>query len=203
MSADKTQSRKTTRGPIIISRHGEPALDRNARPRLGWKEYQDWWSRYENSRLADGEAAPEGLKAIVADTELVLTSTRPRAIETATLAAPHLPPEQHEIFNEAPLPPPRFKRVKYLPKTWNIYARTAWLWGHSLDGESVTEARARAKMAAMQLHETSEIGKIFLAAHGWFNRMIRKELRKLGWKCVYNGGDSFWSYRVYEYRDKT
>ena len=26
------------------------------------------------------------------------------------------------------------------------------------------------------------------------------ELKKLGWKCVRDGGDSYWSFRVYEYR---
>ncbi|MEM9285861.1 MAG: hypothetical protein AAGA39_08255, partial [Pseudomonadota bacterium] len=34
------------------------------------------------------------------------------------------------------------------------------------------------------------------AAHGWFNRMLRRPLRKLGWVCVYDGGDKYWSYRV-------
>ena len=200
MSADQTQKLDIKRGPIIISRHGKPALDRNAGPRIDWRSYRKWWNQYEEGSLAEGQSAPDVLKSIVSDADLVLTSQRPRAIETAKLAAPHMEPVPRAIFNEAPLPPPRFRQAKYLPKTWNILARTAWVWGHSLDGESVTEARVRAAEAARELHDAAIVGKVYLAAHGWFNRMIRKELKKLGWKCTRNGGDSYWSYRVYVYR---
>ena len=62
------------------------------------------------------------------------------------------------------------------------------------------QARLRAMEAAQKLHEASEAGKVYLAAHGWFNRMLRPELKKLGWRCVRDGGDSYWSFRIYEYR---
>jgi broad specificity phosphatase PhoE len=94
----------------------------------------------------------------------------------------------------------RFRRRSL--RAWNILARSAWLVGHSLDGESSKEARLRAKIAALRLHEASQQGKVYLAAHGWFNRMLRPELRKLDWVCVEDGGDSYWSYRVYEYRGR-
>jgi hypothetical protein len=32
--------------------------------------------------------------------------------------------------------------------------------------------------------------------------MLRPELRRLGWTCVQDGGDSYWSFRVYEYRGR-
>ena len=98
-----------------------------------------------------------------------------------------------------PLPPPRFKRLRFLPKTWNVLARAAWMNGHTLGGETVTESRARAKVAAEALHHAAQEGKVFLAAHGWFNRMIRKELRRLGWRCRHNGGDKYWAWRAYEF----
>lgn len=190
------------RGPVIISRHGKPSLDYKAPPRLDWREYSNWWGRYEACSLFDGQTAPSALMEHVSDAAIVLSSVRLRAVETAMKAAPHMAPEQHAVFNEAPQPPPRFKRAKYLPKTWGILSRTAWLYGHALDGESVSEARLRAAAAAQHLHEASEAGKVYLAAHGWFNRMIRKEMKKIEWKCVYNGGDSYWSYRIYEYRGR-
>lgn len=199
---DKTDI-QSKRGPIIVSRHGRPALNRSAGPKLDWQEYRDWWERYEVGRLAEDQAAPAKLKSVVAEVELVLSSVRPRAVQTATWATSGREPEQHAVFNEAPLPPPRFKTKKYLPKTWNILARTAWLGGHSLDGESVREARNRAKQAAQVLHDKADGQSVYLAAHGWFNRMLRRPLRKLGWVCVYDGGDKYWSYRVYEYRGKS
>lgn len=191
------------RGPIIVSRHGRPALNRSAGPKLNWKEYRDWWDRYEAGSLAEDQAAPKKLKDAVAGIDLVLSSARPRAVETATWATDGREPEQHAVFNEAPLPPPRFKTRRYLPKTWNILARTAWLRGHKLDGEGVIEARERAAEAAQVLHDKAENRSVYLAAHGWFNRMLRRPLKKLGWVCVYDGGDKYWSFRVYEYRGKS
>jgi broad specificity phosphatase PhoE len=188
-----------------VSRHGKPALDRTAGPRLDWKDYIDWWARYELSALADGQAAPEPLKLAVADATTVFASARLRAQQTAALAAPHLPAAFNAVFNEAPLPPPCLPAVRYLPKTWNVLARAAWMAGHSLDGESRVEARVRAREAAAILHEASAGEKVYLAAHGWFNRMLRPELAALGWRCVHDGGDRYWSYRIYTFagRDET
>ncbi|MEO0983630.1 MAG: histidine phosphatase family protein [Pseudomonadota bacterium] len=188
------------RGRIVIARHGRPALDRRAGPRLDWRQYCDWWDRYEAGGLADGQSPPAELIEAAAEADILFASGRLRAQQTAQLAAPGREAEIDPVFNEAPLPPPRLKRVKYLPKTWNILARAAWLRGHALDGESVGEARERAAEAAKRLHEAAAHGTVFLAAHGWFNRMLRPELKKLGWRCVLDRGDAYWSHRVYEFR---
>ena len=197
---DKTSTSKQ-RGPIIISRHGKPALDRSAGPRLSWREYREWWDRYEIGPLKEPQEAPDKLKSAVQDADIVFASGRLRAQQTAAKAAPHLTAEFDTVFNEAPLPPPKLPAVKYLPKTWNILARAAWMNGHALDGESVSEARLRAAVAVEKVHAASVQGKVYLAAHGWFNRMMRPELKKRGWKCVYDGGDAYWSFRTYEYTE--
>ncbi|MEM7492893.1 MAG: histidine phosphatase family protein, partial [Pseudomonadota bacterium] len=191
------------RGPIIVSRHGRPKLNRSAGPRLNWQEYREWWERYEASSLAEDQTVPENLKALVSNVDVVLSSVRPRAIETAREATNGREPDQHPIFNEAPLPPPRLKGRTYLPKTWNVLARIVWLRGHSLDMENVDEARCRARAAAERLHKAADGQSVYLAAHGWFNRMLRGPLKQLGWVCVRDGGDKYWSYRVYEYRGKS
>ncbi|MEM9054425.1 MAG: histidine phosphatase family protein [Pseudomonadota bacterium] len=198
-----SEKRRAKRGPIIVSRHGRPALSRAAGPKLTWQEYQDWWQRYEAGSLAEDQEAPLGLKQVVKDVDVVLSSIRPRAVETAQWATDGRDPDQHAVFNEAPLPPPRLSGQTYLPKTWNILARMVWLQGHSLDGESVSEARTRAHDAAKHLHKTADGQSVYLAAHGWFNRMLRRPLQRLGWVCVRDGGDKYWSYRVYEYRGKS
>ncbi|MEL7539790.1 MAG: histidine phosphatase family protein [Pseudomonadota bacterium] len=190
----------TGRGPIIISRHGRPALDRTAGPKLSWREYVDWWEQYESGCLAEDQTVPEKLVAAVKEIDLILSSERPRAKQTAEWATQGRSPDPDRLFNEAPLPPPRFRTRKFLPKTWNVLARTVWLRGHALEGENVGEARERAVQAALRLHEAAEGKSVYLAAHGWFNRMLRRPLRKLGWVCVYDGGDKYWSYRIYEYR---
>lgn len=188
-------------GPIVISRHGRPALDRRAGPRLSWQDYCDWWERYEAGGLAEDQDVPQKLRDEVANADIVFSSARLRARQTAAMAAPHLPAKVDPLFNEAPLPPPKLPGLRYLPKTWNVLARAAWLNGHALEGESVREARARARTAAARLHAVSAQGKVYLAAHGWFNRMIRPELRALGWRCVEDHGDGYWCHRIYAYRD--
>jgi broad specificity phosphatase PhoE len=200
MAGQDSSKPRQKRGPIIVSRHGRPALDRTAKPRLGWEDYRDWWERYEIGPLAKDQAAPEALKEMVADADKVFASARLRAQETAAWAMPHKQAEFDAVFNEAPLPPPRFPGVRFLPKTWNIWARSAWFFGHSLDMESVHDARARADAAADKLHNESEGAKVYVAAHGWFNRMLKRAMKRKNWKCVRDGGDSYWSFRIYEYQ---
>ena len=48
-------------GRIIIVRHGKPNLDRDAGPRLNWREYRDWWAAYETAPLDEGQEPPRKL----------------------------------------------------------------------------------------------------------------------------------------------
>jgi broad specificity phosphatase PhoE len=188
-------------GRIIVVRHGRPALDREAGPRLDWRAYRDWWAKYEAGSLAAGQAAPETLCNHARDA-VIWSSARPRAAETAAMIANGRDVTAHAIFNEAPLPPPEWsERKRYLPKTWNKIARLAWLLGHAGGEESAPEARRRAAEAADLLIQGASEGRdVVLAAHGWFNRMLRRPLAKRGWMCVRDGGDAYWSFRIYERR---
>ncbi|MEZ5998191.1 MAG: hypothetical protein R3B98_05820 [Hyphomonas sp.] len=107
----ETTSTASRRGPIVVSRHGKPALDRTAGPRLDWREYKDWWARYELSPLAEGQVAPGELMAAVRDADIVMASGRIRAQETVARAALHMQAEYDPVFNEAPLPLPTIPGV--------------------------------------------------------------------------------------------
>jgi broad specificity phosphatase PhoE len=175
-------------------------LNRNEGPRLDWKAYRDWWLRYEQSPLADGQHCPEALVREIPEDAVLLSSMRPRAMQTADRLAKGREVRRDPMFNEAPLPPPRW-RTRHLPKTWNKIARVVWLMGHHDGDEHVREARKRAGKAADLLIEAAAEGRdVVLAAHGWFNRMVRPELKKRGWSCVHDGGDKYWSYRIYQKR---
>jgi broad specificity phosphatase PhoE len=192
----------TRPGRIIVVRHGRPALDRSAGPKLDFRGYREWWARYEAGSLAEGQSPPDHLLETASGDLVFLSSERPRAKETAAKIAGDRPVTHHAVFNEAPLPPPRWSdRRRYLPKTWNIVARTVWLFGHHDGDEHVNEARRRAVEAADLLIATASEGRdVVVAAHGWFNRMLRRPLAKRGWTCTRDGGDSYWSYRIYEKR---
>ena len=67
------------------------------------------------------------------------------------------------------------------PKNWNKWARLLWMMGHSGGEEHVRDARRRAAKAAEVLVARAGEGQdVVLAAHGWFNRMLRPELKKRG-----------------------
>ncbi len=196
------QSGAVRPGRIIIARHGKPALDREAGPRLDAAAYREWWAKYEAGSLLAGQSPPENLRRQAHDEVLIFSSVRPRSIETAGLIANGRAVSSHAVFNEAPLPPPPWSsRRRYLPKTWNKFARLAWLLGHSDGDETATETRRRAEKAVDMLIDAAKDGRdVVLAAHGWFNRMLRRPLAKRGWVCVHDGGDAYWSFRVYECR---
>jgi broad specificity phosphatase PhoE len=187
-------------GRIIVVRHGRPALNRNDGPRLDWRAYREWWSKYEQSSLAEDQRCPEGLIREIRSDAILFSSVRPRAMQTADALANGREVKRDSTFNEAPLPPPRWA-IRYLPKTWNKIARVAWLLGHHDGDEHVRDAHIRAERAAEILIETASEGRdVVLAAHGWFNRMLRPQLRRRGWRCVHDGGDKYWSYRIYQKR---
>jgi broad specificity phosphatase PhoE len=197
------QSGSARQGRIIVVRHGRPALDRNAGPRLDARAYREWWAKYEAGSLQHGQTPPDELRQHAHPEALFFSSERPRSAETAALIAAGRPVKSHAIFNEAPLPPPRWsERRRYLPKTWNKFARLAWLIGHHHEGEEhVGETRERAEKAAEMLIEAAGDGRdVILAAHGWFNRMLRRPLARRGWRCIRDGGDGYWSFRIYERR---
>jgi broad specificity phosphatase PhoE len=187
-------------GRIIIVRHGRPVVIPKEGPPMGWKDYRDWWARYELSSLAEGQTCPEALLSEIGEDAIILSSARPRAIQTAGQLGRGREVKHDATFNEAPLPPPRFKG-QMRPKNWNKIARLLWMMGHSGGEEHVRDARRRAATAAGMLIECAGEGRdVVLAAHGWFNRMLRPELKKRGWTNVHDGGDKYWSYRIYQHK---
>lgn len=184
-------------GLITIARHGRP--DANRELRMGWRGYEDWWDNtYQPASLAAGQSAPERLVQAAEDAHIVFASTLPRAIETAQAAAPGRELTVDACFVEAELPPPVMPG-QFMAKTWGVFARCSWWMGNARGRESRLEAELRAVMAVATLIEAAQTGPVLACAHGWFNRMMRPHLREAGWRCVHNGGDSYWSCRQYRY----
>lgn len=200
-SASPEKSSAVGFGRIIIARHGKPEKDREVGPRINSAEYLEWWASYERASLKDdGQGPSANLLAATKNAPFINTSIRPRAIQTAQAIANGREVRQDPIFIEAPLPPPDWPSyIKMLPKRWNVISRVSWCFGNSGGQESQVDARIRAGLAAEKLIEQASSGEdSVLAAHGWFNRMMRPELKRRGWKCRKDGGDSYWSFRIYE-----
>lgn len=187
-------------GRIITARHGRPNLSRDMK--ITSREYGDWWRRYDASGLHPDEEPPEQLIKLAGAAKTVLSSTLPRAIETArevTRAAREVPADP--IFVEAPLPPPPIPTwVKLSPGNWGVVSRIFWLFGYAPPGvEDCRQAWLRVDEIITRLGALTEDGDVLLCAHGFLNWMIDRRLRRAGWKMTMSdGGHHYWSWRVYE-----
>jgi len=182
---------------IILARHGEPDLSR--RVRLNWRGYKYWWRLYDEAGLKPGQDAPKIIKTLAREADIVIASTLPRAIETAEMARGKKPDFLEPLMVEAGLPPPNLGYIRLKPRMWGILSRIIWVFGFSGEVESQKDAKIRAEKASHVLSDHAQGGKmVFVAAHGWFNRMMRAALKRRGFQCVEDHGDLHWSYRRYE-----
>ena len=183
-------------GSITLARHGEPALDRNIT--LNAQGYRDWWAKYEEGGILDGQTPPKDLLALARDADVIFASTRRRAIETAEAIVGGKRFVRDAIFIEAPLPPPSLPSFfKLSPKNWGGVARASWWIGFSpSDDETRPAAQARAREVADRLVRAAEAeGNVLVLAHGFFNAMVSMELKKRGWRLVDGRGYKYWSVR--------
>ena len=115
---------------------------------MGWSDYRDWWAKYEQSSLKDGQTCPEALLKEIGEDAIILSSARPRAIQTAGHLGRGRDVKHDAMFNEAPLPPPKLGFFQMRPKNWNKLARLLWMLGHTGGEEHVRDAKRRAGKAA-------------------------------------------------------
>jgi broad specificity phosphatase PhoE len=186
-------------GAIILARHGEPALSRKVR--LSSAEYREFWANYELLGLLPGQTPPETLRTFVAECGALVSSTRLRAVESAQSLAGERVFDRHDLLIEAPLPPPNLPRwVKFSPRIWGFLARLWWwFFDHHEGQETRSEAEIRADRAAALLVGLAASGEnVVVLAHGFFNYMIGRSLRKLGWRLTVSEGYKYWSMRRFE-----
>ena len=186
-------------GAIVTVRHGQPDVSRKVM--LNATEYVAWWARYEETGLKPGQVPPPDLLDKVRNASVVLSSTRIRAVQTAEAMTEGRGFELDATLIEAPLPPPRWPTWLRLPPfLWGIIARFWWWFLNHHEGqESRAQAEARAQSVAARLAELARRGDVIVVAHGFFNTMIRRYLRRSGWSIVESeGGLSYWCSRRLE-----
>ncbi|MHB8529766.1 MAG: histidine phosphatase family protein [Caulobacteraceae bacterium] len=186
-------------GAVILARHAEPALSRKVRLSAG--DYRDWWERYEAGGIAGDQGVPAPLKAMADKAGFIIASTRIRSIETARALAAGRAFAEDPMFVEAPLPPPAWPSwLRLSPRLWGFVSRVAWWFLDQHHGqESRIQAQARADEAARQLVELAASGQdVLVVAHGFFNGMIARSLKRLGWRCTLDQGYRYWSAKRFE-----
>jgi broad specificity phosphatase PhoE len=196
-----TAPTSTRPGAIILARHGEPALSR--RVRLSAAEYRKFWAEYEVRGLLPGQTPPKTLIGFVDTCGTLVASTRLRSIESAQALAGGRAFAREALLIEAPLPPPAWPGwVRMTPRMWGFWARMWWwFFNHHEGQETRREAQARSDQAAAMLADLAAGGQdVVVLAHGFFNFMIGRSLRRLGWKLTAGEGYKYWSMRRFERR---
>ena len=186
-------------GAITLARHGEPALSRKVT--LSAKDYREFWARYEIMGLLPGQTPPSALSGFVARSDVLISSTRLRAVESAQLVGQGKDFTREDLLIEAPLPPPNWPSwIRLSPKLWGFFARFWWwFFNHHEGQETRREAEARAYQAALKLDALAREGQsVVVLAHGFFNLMIGRALRRLGWRQTVREGYKYWSTRRFE-----
>lgn len=186
-------------GAIILVRHGEPNVSRKVT--LSAAGYRAFWANYELLGLLPGQTPPSDLRRFVAECGTLVSSTRLRAIESAQTLAGERTFDRHEMLIEAPLPPPRLPEwLKLSPRIWGFIARVWWWYFNHHEGqEDRAQAEARADKAAAMLIGFAAGGEnVVVLAHGFFNHLIGRSLKKQGWRLAESEGYKYWSMRRFE-----
>ena len=184
---------------IILIRHGQPAIP--LRPRTSHTEFAAYIDAYEEAGLDPVSLPPRELTDLVKELKAVFTSDRPRSHESAGKLAPQAELVMDSLFAEAPLPSPRLPLLKMRVATWAVMARLLWHAGYTPGIENYPNARARAgKAADLLTAKVMDGGTVALVAHGYFNAMIGRQLRKRGWSRTGSHQVRYWNAVIYDWK---
>jgi broad specificity phosphatase PhoE len=86
-----------------------------------------------------------------------------------------------------------------VPK-WAVVARLLWHAGYHPEIENYATARTRAgKAADILTAKVMDGGAVALVAHGYFNAMIGRQLRRRGWSRTGNHRVHYWNAVIYDW----
>ncbi len=182
---------------IILVRHGKPAIETS--PRTSHHGFRRYIDSYEEAGLDPASAPPDELRDLVNGLDEVFTSGSPRAHDSARSLLPEAEVIADPLFGEAPLAAPRIPLVKMKVPKWAVMARIMWHAGYHPEIENYRRAKHRATQAADILIERLQAnGAAVLVAHGYFNAMIGRVLRKRGFRKMGSHRARFWNAVIYE-----
>ncbi|HEX3430674.1 MAG TPA: histidine phosphatase family protein [Rhizomicrobium sp.] len=182
---------------IILIRHGQPDIP--VAPRTSHHEFRSYIDAYEESGLDPQSAPPEELQDLVGELAAVFTSGKKRADDSARALAPHAELIADPLFVEAPLAAPRIPLLKMRIPKWAVVARIFWHAGYHPEIENYRRAKHRATEAAdILVARARSDGAAALVAHGYFNFLIGRELRRRGFAKSGSHRARFWNAVIYD-----
>jgi broad specificity phosphatase PhoE len=186
-----------TAARIILVRHGQPYITLS--PRTSHAGFSNYIDAYEAAGLNPSSLPPEELRDLVKELDTIFSSDRPRSSQSARALAPHAALITDPLFAEAPLASPRIPLLNMRVPKWAVVSRVLWHAGYHPDIENYRKARARAARAAdILVARARKEGVTALVAHGYFNWMIGRQLRKRGFSRIGSHQARYWNDVIYE-----
>ncbi len=181
---------------IILIRHGRPNIPTS--PRTSHREFRSYIDAYEEAGLDPESMPPEELQDLLGEIDAVYTSERKRSVDSARALAPHAELIADPLFAEAPLASPPIPLLRMKVPKWAVVARILWHAGYHPEIENYRKAKHRASQAADILIKRAHRERAAaLVAHGYFNFLIGRELRRRGFKRIGSHRAHFWNSVVY------
>jgi broad specificity phosphatase PhoE len=182
---------------IILVRHGRPAISTNHR--TGHRGFSAYIDAYEAAGLDPTCVPPEEVQDLVGELDLIYTSGKPRSQDSARALAPDAELIADPLFVEAPLASPHIPLLRIKVPAWAVMARILWHAGYHPEIENYRRTKQRAKRAADILTEQArKNGAAALVAHGYFNAIIGRELRRRGFRRIGAHRVTYWNAVIYE-----
>jgi broad specificity phosphatase PhoE len=185
---------------ITLVRHGKSLWVEN-KP-ITCLEFKNWVKNYDGIGVFEEKSYPPETLKKINSANIFITSDLKRAIESAKYINPSLPLISDPLFRETELPIPvtKFGGLKLNPNIWVVILRCMWFSGYSIGCESLTEAKRRAEKASTFLIKfAKEHNHVVLVGHGFFNRLIGKELKKMGWDGKKKTSTKHWNSTSYSF----
>lgn len=181
---------------IILIRHGRPAIPTS--PRTSHHEFRSYIDAYEAAGLDPESAPPNELQDLVGELDTVFTSERKRSVDSARALAPNAELIADPLFAEAPLASPPIPLLRMKVPKWAVVARILWHAGYHPEIENYRRAKHRAVQAAdILMQRARKEGAAVLVAHGYFNLILGRELRRRGFSKTGSHRAQFWNSVVY------
>jgi broad specificity phosphatase PhoE len=182
---------------IVLVRHGQPHIALS--PTTGHRGFHDYIGAYEEAGLDPVSVPPRELVELGQELGAIFASDRARSLESARLLAAEKPLEMDPLFAEAPLASPPVPFLKLSVPSWAVISRLLWHIGFAPGIENAAAAGRRAQKAAdILIARAGEVGGVALVAHGYFNFMIGRELKRRGFARRGSHRARYWNTVTYE-----